>query len=101
MVRREFRPYIRRVNKIGRYRIDEELGRGAGGTVYLAHHPDLDGPVAVTACDLPDRLDPAVWERGDGKGCTIFAAGECALPQRIALRIQPQHPGIACDPVLG
>lgn len=32
---------------IGRYQVRSELGRGGFGSVYLAHDPDLDRPVAI------------------------------------------------------
>ena len=32
---------------LGKYRIDERIGRGATATVYKAHHPTLDLPVAI------------------------------------------------------
>ncbi|HEY4689162.1 MAG TPA: bifunctional serine/threonine-protein kinase/formylglycine-generating enzyme family protein [Anaerolineae bacterium] len=32
---------------LGKYRIDERIGRGATATVYRAHHPTLDLPVAI------------------------------------------------------
>lgn len=37
---------------LGRFRIDSELGHGAMGTVYLAHDPQSDRPVAIKTMAL-------------------------------------------------
>lgn len=44
------------MRRIGRYRIHEEIGRGASGVVYLAEDPHLKRRVAVKAYDLPEGL---------------------------------------------
>ena len=40
--------------RIGPFRIDQELGRGAAGVVYLAHDTKLDRSVAIKS--LPAEL---------------------------------------------
>jgi serine/threonine protein kinase len=43
---------------LGRYRVTQELGRGAMGTVYRAQDPVLDRPVAIKTlnADLPEEV---------------------------------------------
>lgn len=48
--------------KIGKYRIERELGRGATGTVYCAHDPFRDRPVAIKVPHPELLKDP---ENGD------------------------------------
>ena len=44
---------------LGHYRIERQLGRGAMGTVYLAHDPQLDCPVAIKTMALAREFDGA------------------------------------------
>lgn len=38
--------------KLGRYRLQSILGQGGFGTVYLAHDPEMDRPVAIKIANL-------------------------------------------------
>lgn len=50
--------------KIGQYRIIEEVGRGATAVVYLAESPGSAEPVAVKHIRFEDRMrDEAKWNR--------------------------------------
>lgn len=50
--------------KIGKYRILREIGRGATAIVYLAESPDRDVPVAVKHVRFDDKVkDEAKWNR--------------------------------------
>ncbi|MFZ2145978.1 MAG: protein kinase [Sedimentisphaerales bacterium] len=44
--------------RIGRFRIERELGRGAVGAVYLAHDTKLDRPVAIKSLPAEVMGDP-------------------------------------------
>jgi tRNA A-37 threonylcarbamoyl transferase component Bud32/tetratricopeptide (TPR) repeat protein len=45
-------------SRIGRYRVERELGRGAFGVVYLAHSSHLDRQVALKVMLDPELADP-------------------------------------------
>ncbi len=47
----------------GRYRVERELGRGAMGTVYLAHDSQLDRPVALKVPHFSAADGPEVCRR--------------------------------------
>ncbi len=46
------------LEKIGKYEISDLLGRGAMGTVYLAHDPFADRDVAIKLCIFDQDEDP-------------------------------------------
>jgi hypothetical protein len=49
--------------QLGRFAIERELGRGGFGTVYLAHDPELNRPVALKVPRAEALLDPSAGER--------------------------------------
>jgi len=53
-------------SQIGRFRIEQELGRGAVGVVYLAHDTKLDRPVAIKSLPaevMGNRMALSRWKR--------------------------------------
>jgi len=80
-------------DKIGRYRIEAVLGRGAMGVIYKAHDPEIDRPVAIKLirADLLDgenRADYLVRFRREAQ-----AAGRCAHPNIVAIYDFAMHEG--------
>ena len=49
--------------RIGPFRIERELGRGAVGMVYLAHDTKLDRPVAIKSLPAEVMSDSKVQKR--------------------------------------
>jgi eukaryotic-like serine/threonine-protein kinase len=71
--------------RIGRYRIERVLGRGAMGVIYKAHDPEIDRPVAIklVRSDLLDgqeRADYLARFRREAQ-----AIGRCTHPNIVAL----------------
>ncbi len=78
---------------IGRYAIEATLGRGAMGTIYLAHDPDIDRNVAIKLIhadllDGSDRSDFIARFRREAQ-----AAGRCAHPNIVAIYDFALHEG--------
>jgi serine/threonine-protein kinase len=78
---------------IGRFLIKGALGRGAMGTIYKAHDPDIDRPVAIKLirADLlesADRADFITRFRREAQ-----AAGRCAHPNIVAIYDFALHQG--------
>jgi hypothetical protein len=79
--------------QIGRYRIEGTLGRGAMGSVYRAHDPEIDRPVAI-------KLVHADLLHGEERAAFIArfrreaqAAARCAHPNIVAVYDFALHDG--------
>ena len=80
-------------DRIGRYRIESVLGRGAMGIVYKAHDPDIDRTVAIklVRADLlegDDRTDYLARFRNEAK-----MVGRCIHPNIVAIHDFAVHDG--------
>ena len=79
--------------QIGRYRIEEVIGRGAMGVIYRAHDPVIDRPVALklVRADLlegEDRADYMARFQREAR-----AAGRCTHPNIVAVYDFAVHEG--------
>ncbi len=79
--------------RIGRYRVERLLGRGAMGLVCRAHDPEIDRPVAIKLilADLLAGADRDAWLarfRREAK-----AAGRCMHPNIVAVYDVSVHEG--------
>ncbi len=79
--------------RIGRYRIERVLGRGAMGVIYKAHDPEIERPVAIklVRSDLLDgeeRADYLARFRREAQ-----AVGRCTHPNIVALYDYAMHEG--------
>jgi CheY-like chemotaxis protein len=66
----------------GRYRLDAVIGGGSFGTVYLAHHVELDRPVAVKVLSTSAGTDPEAMARFRREG-----ASACRVAHRNAVQV--------------
>lgn len=72
--------------KIGRYQISRELGRGGMGIVYLAHDPFIDRQVAIKTTLSSPPKDPQSLEKFQKKFFSeARAAGKLTHPHIISL----------------
>src|SRR3954470_15529801 len=72
---------------VGRYELVRELGRGAGGRLYLARRPDLDGLVALEELDSLGAGDPAAARR------FVRTAGSLTHPNIVTVHDVFEHDG--------
>ena len=73
-------------DKLGRYEIIQELGRGAMGRVFLAHDPQIDRRVAVKTVQILSSLPES--ERAGARELLLRearAAGRLMHPGIVAL----------------
>lgn len=47
------------MGRLGKYRIEREIGRGATGVVYLGHDDELNRRVAIKVLEIPDTVQGA------------------------------------------
>ena len=84
----------KKTTKIGRYRIVDELGRGAMGIVYKAEDPNLDRLVALKTIILPDDEE----EHGEYRKRFFLeakAAGKLNHPNVVTTFDCGEHEGMA------
>ena len=84
----------KKTTKIGRYRIVDELGRGAMGIVYKAEDPNLDRLVALKTIILPEDAE----EHGEYKKRFFLeakAAGKLNHPHIVTTFDCGEHEGMA------
>src|SRR5256886_3232870 len=84
----------KKTTKIGRYRIVEELGRGAMGIVYKAEDPNLDRLVALKTIILPEDAE----EHGEYRKRFFLeakAAGKLHHPNIVTTFDCGEHEGMA------
>ncbi|HEY2709726.1 MAG TPA: serine/threonine-protein kinase [Caulobacteraceae bacterium] len=78
---------------IGRYRVEQEIGRGAMGVVYKAHDPEIDRPVAIKLV----RFDLLETQHRDDYLARfrreVQAAGRCQHPNIVAIYDFGSHSG--------
>lgn len=73
------------MNKIGKYRIEQELGRGAMGVVYLGHDPVIDRRVAIKTMQVADADDSLVQEQLTRFRREAQAAGRLSHPHIVTV----------------
>ena len=104
------------IDKIGRYQIERELGRGGMAVVYLAHDPFVNRPVAIKVLPVQLALEPRFLARFKheakvvaagarirnetlSEGCFAFKArGPKATTANARILLPSRPTGIAVDP---
>lgn len=72
--------------QLGRYLIEQELGQGAMGRVYLGHDPAIDRKVALKIILLPQGLSPADRKAAEERFYReIRAAGRLSHPHIVTI----------------
>ena len=82
--------------QLGRYRIDRPLGRGAMGTVYLAHDPQSARPVALKTLALASEFEGSELEHARERFFREAAfAGRLQHPDIVAIFDAGEAQGLA------
>jgi hypothetical protein len=84
-----------RSGRVGRYRIERELGRGSTGRVFLAHDPEIDRKVAIKTVHIFSSL-PEEQRRGarDRFLAEVRAAGRLLHPGIVAIFDAGEQDGV-------
>ena len=77
--------------RLGRFEIRRELGRGRFGVVFLAWDPKLERQVALKVPQFDAAIDPELRERFRGEA---LSAGQLQHPGIVALYDVGQHAGV-------
>ena len=83
---------IRAGINLGRYQLLAEIGRGAMGTVFQAHDPDIDRLVAVKIFSVFDSASSDNQEFRDRFAQEAKAAGRLAHPHIVAIYDRGEEP---------
>ena len=67
------------IDKVGRYAIKDEIGRGGMATVYLAHDPVFERDVAVKLLPREFLHDPTFKSRFEREAKTIASLEHSAI----------------------
>jgi serine/threonine protein kinase len=75
--------------RIDRYVLEQELGRGASGTVYRAMHAVMRRPVALKVLHTERTSSPAALERFLGEARAVAAIGSPSIVQVFDAGVTP------------
>ena len=78
-------------DKIGRYRIETVLGRGAMGVIYRAHDPEIDRPVAIKLirAEAPARAHDVRHLTSGGRPLPVVSMGSWNAWKELARYVGP------------